>query len=106
MDIAKESVERFGHGHTIVGATPVQLTTLGLAAYKGILLRCPGEADPTGNTDPVWVGNSPTVTADSTPATGGMPILPGSAMFIPIDSPTRLWVVSSASDQDIAWMLV
>lgn len=106
MEITKETVEQVAHGHTVVGTSPVQLSTLQLRPLKGVLLRCPGESDPSGNSAPIWVGNSTKVSADSDPGTGGMPILPGSSMFIPIDDVRKLYVVSTGVDQDIAWMLV
>lgn len=106
MEITKETIEVFGHGHAVVGTSPTKLVTYSVAALKGVLLRCPGSADPSGNTDPVWVGNGPNVTANSNVQNGGMPLLPGSAMFIPLDDPSKLWVISTAVDQDIAWMIV
>jgi len=105
MDIAKETVSELLHGHVVVGATRSQLSTIPFGAQKGILLRAPGAQDPSANTACVWVGGA-RVTADSTPATGGIPIPPGSALFVPIDDLSRLWVVSTAAAQDLAWMML
>lgn len=105
MEITKESVREFWHGHTDVDMTRKRLTELDFLSNKGVLLRCPGtDEDPT-NSEPVYVGGNG-VTADSSPGTGGLPIMPGDAIFIPIDKPMLLWVVSSADDQDIAWMAI
>lgn len=105
MQIDKETVNELTNGHTTVGTTKAKLVDLELNAYKGILLRCPGSADPGGgNSDPVWVGGAG-VTADSA-ATGGMPILPGSSMFVPLERANLLYVISTAADQDIAWMVI
>jgi hypothetical protein len=106
MEITKETVHTFLHGWTTVGVNPVQITPLQLVPYKGILLTCPGtQYDGTGNSKPVWVGG-PKVTANDNAASGGMPLVPGASMFIPIDKPDELWVVSSEPDQKIAWMIV
>lgn len=105
MDIGKETVNEFKHGHKAVGTTAVPMTILGFTALKGILLRCPGSADPDPNTAPVWVGGAG-VSADNSEATGGLPILPGSTLFIPLDNPTQLYFVSTAGGQDIAWIIV
>jgi len=105
IQVSKETSEpsRFAHGHTVVGTTAVPLTSLGLKFDKGILVRTPGSEDPSANTACVWVGRKG-VTADSDPGTGGLPIPPGQSVLIPIDDPTAIYVISSAVDQDVAWM--
>lgn len=106
MEITKESTREFRHGWQTVGVDRVQITPLQLTPYKGILLTCPGtQYDEVGNSKPVWVGSAK-VTANEDPGTGGLPIVPGSSMFIPLDKPDDLYVVSSAADQKIAWMIV
>lgn len=104
VTVAKESIaaSSLNNGHTVVGTARVQLTALDFKAYKGVLMRAPGSTDPTPNTAPIWVGG-PGVTADSGNA-GGIPILPGDAIFIPIERPDKLYVISTAVDQDIAWL--
>ena len=91
---------RFGHG--VAGVTATKLTPHSIKLNQGLLFRCPGSKDPTANTKPVWVGRSG-VTADSTD-TGGMPVVPGSSLFIPIDDPSELYVISTSADQDYAWL--
>lgn len=104
MFIDKETVDAnsLRNGHTSVGTTPQKLSDLDTKVVKGILLRCPGSVDPVSNTAPVWIGG-PAVTADST-ATGGIPILPGSSMMVPLERLDSLWVVSTVNNQDIAWL--
>ncbi len=103
-NIIKESVSGLQHGHKTVGTTAIQLIeSLTGDPNKGVLLRCPGPSDPSPNTAPIWVG-SKTVTADSAESTGGMPIVPGESLVIPVDDFDRLYVVSSAADQDVAWV--
>lgn len=93
------------HGHKTVGTTRAPLTTLQYPVRNGVLLRCPGTGDPVPNTACVWVGGSG-VTANSDEGTGGIPLPPGAAITIPIDDPTKLWVVSTNTNQDIAYILV
>jgi hypothetical protein len=91
------------YGHTVVGTTAVRLCH-SFKAYSGVLVRCPLVAEYEGvqNTVAVFIGG-PAVTAD-TSSTGGMPILPGSSVVIPIADPSELWVIASAPAQDVAWM--
>lgn len=103
MEVIKEvtTTRDLYHGHTVVTVEPTRLCER-FPTRRGLLVRCPGSADPNPNTAPVWIGRS-TVTADSSP-TGGMPILPGMALVIPVDDPSLLYVVSTDVNQDIAWM--
>jgi hypothetical protein len=94
------------HGWQTAGTERIQITPLDLYLYKGILVTCPGTLYPgEGNDAPVWIGGH-RVTADDNPGTGGVPITPGSSMFIPIEKPNELWVISTEEDQKIAWMVV
>jgi len=90
-------------GHTVVGATAVQLTALGFIFSKGLLLRAPGSDDGTPNTNFIWVGGAG-VTADSDVATGGIPIPPGDSINLPVNDPSKIYVISDAASQEIAWM--
>lgn len=106
MNIEKESVSpnSLNGGHTTVGTSREQLTNLNFKAYKGVLMRAPGSTDPVPNTAPIWIGGAG-VTADSTKS-GGIPVLPGDAIFIPIERPDSLYVISTAANQDIAWLCI
>jgi hypothetical protein len=103
VEITKETSETRGlfNGHTIVGPTPVKLSEH-FPTVRGVLLRCPGSADENPNVVPVYVGNRQ-VTADSGP-NGGMPILPGTAIQIPCDDPSQLYLVATETNQDVAWI--
>lgn len=105
--VVKESVTGLVHGHKSVGTSVVPLYDFPLTfpANKGVLLRCPGAGDATPNTVEVWVGG-PGVTGDSAEGSGGIPIAPGEALFIPIEEPALLYVVAGAASQDIAWMAI
>jgi hypothetical protein len=102
MDITKVSSRELSHGHVTVGITRTQLSVFNFPLLKGVLLRAPGGDDPVANSDPVWVGGAG-VTANSA-ATGGLPLVPGASIFIPVEDPSLLWVVSTATSQDIAWI--
>lgn len=103
--IVKESVAVLKHGHGVAGTTRTQLAVAKLAfpTNKGILVRCPGALDAATNTDEVWIGG-PNVTADEDETTGGTPIAPGEALFLPLEDPSLLFIVSTAADQDISWL--
>jgi hypothetical protein len=105
MDITKETVRELRHGWQTVGTTPIQVSPLELNALKGVLMTCPGSAYPgEGNDAPIWIGG-PKVTADDGPG-GGLPVMPGSSMFIPIERVDLLYVISTMENQKIAWMLL
>jgi hypothetical protein len=91
------------HGHVVVGPTPVPLTALDFKLCRGILLRAPGAGDLVPNTDIIYIGRA-CVTADSNPGTGGMPLLPGAVLELPLEDPSQLYAVSLSAAQDLAWM--
>jgi hypothetical protein len=103
LHISKETSSILSNGHQTVGTTAVQLTTLSLQFARGVLLRAPGNNDPASNDAPIWVGRQG-VLASSDLANGGMPIPPGESLFIPIDDPTKIWLISTDANQDVAWM--
>lgn len=105
MEITKESVRELKHGWTTVGTTAIQLSPLDFNAFKGVLMFCPGTTYPGGgNAVPVWIGGAK-MTADNGP-NGGVPIVPGSSMMIPIERIDLIYVISSMADQKISWMLL
>ncbi len=104
-DIGKEAATALAFGHCPVGITARRLTDTPTPCQKGVLVRAPGSVDPTPNTACVWVGDS-RVLASSDQQRGGMPVPPGEALFVPIDDPNRLWAVSTADNQDLAWMAI
>lgn len=104
MEVAKESVVDLFTGHTVVGVSRVRVVTADFEGMlKGILIRAPGSGDPTPNTASIWVGGNG-VTADSSTNSGGMPLPPGESLFIPAERLNKLFVISTAADQDLAWM--
>lgn len=104
MEVVKESVIELYAGHTAAGLIRLRAVTPDFEGMlKGVLLRAPGSGDPTPNIAPIWLGGNG-VTADSNENTGGMPLPPGESLFIPLERLDRLFVISTAADQDLAWM--
>jgi hypothetical protein len=101
-EIYKETSRHLMHGHVTAGTTRIPLTEGSYPVNRGVLLRAPGTLEANANTAPVWVGGK-RVTADAS-STGGMPIPPGQALFIPIEDTSLLYVISTAEGQDLAWM--
>jgi len=90
------------HGHTIVGTIAVPVSLYSMPLVRGLMLRAPGPNDLNPNTDVIYVGLK-SVTADAS-ATGGMPLLPGSAIELPVDDPSLIYVISNSPSQDLAWL--
>ena len=107
MDVVRETVNDLWHGHVVVGTTRVKVVNyaLGTQALKGILLVTPGSTAPTPNTDPIWIGGIG-VTANSAIETGCMWLMPGDSLFIPMADVPKLYAVSTAVTQDLAWMVM
>ena len=112
MEITRETSPAgdIKHGHTVVGKTAVPLTTIDYsggtympACYRGVIVRAAGAGEDAPNTDIVYVGRS-AVTADNDSDTGGVPILPGGSIFLPVDDPSKVYVVSQSDNQDVAWL--
>jgi hypothetical protein len=95
------------HGVTVVGTTPVRVCP-NMETNQGILVRAPGGADmdgsdtPIGNTGLVYIGDA-RVTADHS-NTGGFPLTPGTAVSVPINDPSELYVVATKPNQVVQWM--
>lgn len=104
MEVTKETVNDLFHGHVVVGVTRVKVVILEFQGMlKGVLLRASGSGDLPPNTAPIWIGGNG-VTADSATTTGGMSLPPGESMFVPMEKIHKLYAISTAADQDLAWM--
>jgi hypothetical protein len=94
--IGDETVCNFEHGRkSSIGTTAVPLTATSVHAARGVQLKAA-----SANTGTVYVGNSD-VTADSADATDGFPLTPGEGLFLPVDDPSRVYVVGSTSGQKV-----
>jgi hypothetical protein len=106
VKVSKSTVpNRVYHGHKVVGTTVVRLVPTSNDLTTGLLIRTPGVDDPVPNTAVVWVGGS-NVTADSDEATGGFPLTPGGSLVINVEHVTDLHFISTAADQEIAWIAI
>jgi len=81
---------------TVNTATVIAPKVLGLR--HGVLLRTPGTADPTPNTEPVWIGDSKVTIAT------GFPMLPGSSLSIDIDDLDELYGISNTANQVVQYI--
>lgn len=90
-------------GHKAVGTTAVQLTIFSHKFLKGLLIRAPGDEDPVPNTNLIWIGTAK-VTADSNEGTGGIPLPPGESLNLPVNDPSKVYIVSDAASQEVSWM--
>ena len=103
MDIKETSPSNeLRGGHTVVGAAVKPLTALSFKFNRGMVVRAPGPSDLYPNTDTVFIGG-PHVTADFSD-TGGLPLIPGSAVELPFEDPSLIYVVSPSENQDVAWL--
>lgn len=103
MEVTSEvsESEALYHGHTNVGTTRVKVCE-DFPTNRGIIIFSPGPGYPNENTGTIWIGGAQ-VTADSGPK-GGIPLIPGGWMQLPVNDPSKLFVISDEEDQDIAWM--
>ncbi len=99
--IGDETVNSFDHGRaSSVGTTAAALTSNSTHAAKGVQLKAAA-----ANTAVVYVGNSD-VTADSADATDGFPLQSSDSLFLPINDPSKIFVIASAANQKVFFLIV
>jgi hypothetical protein len=99
--IGDDSLTRFDHGRkSSIGTSAVQLTTTSMHAPRGVQIKAA-----LANSGTVYVGNSD-VTAGAADATDGFPLAPGEALFVPIDDPSKVYVVGTAAGQVVHFLVV
>ena len=99
--IGDETICTFDHGRkSAIGTTAVQLTTITVHAARGVQIKAA-----SANSGLVYVGNSD-VTADASDATDGFPLAPGEGLFLPVDDPSRIYVVGSAASQKVFFVVL
>lgn len=97
----KEAVDSpIRHGHKVVGTSAVQVTDSPTRFVKGVVVL----AD-SANSAPVYVG-SYLVTADTTETSGGFPLEAGKSVSLQVEDLSKLYAVSTAADQKVAWIAV
>lgn len=98
--IGDDSLANFDHGRTSsIGTSAVRLTNASSHTPRGVQIKAA-----IGNTGTVYVGNSD-VTANAADATDGFPLVGGEALFVPIDDPSKVYVIGSASGQVVFYLL-
>jgi len=105
VKVAQSTVDgKIRHGHKTVGASAVALSGISVSVKRGVLIRAPGGNDPVPNTATVWIGGGSHVTADSDTDTGGFPLIPGATVVIDTDDVAKIYAISTAAGQDLAWI--
>jgi hypothetical protein len=100
FDIGNETVsaKELNHGWVEVIDTPTPLSTIPFRAMRGIAIHCP-----LTNTMPAYIGRK-AVTPNTNESTGGMPLVPGASLTLPVDDPSAVYVVAAGPSQKLAWM--
>jgi hypothetical protein len=86
------------HGRLIVGAEAIPVSD-SAKIFKGLLVRAAST-----NSGTIYVGGSSVSAADS--VTQGIPLPPGSAMEIPCDDASQVFVVADDSSQKLHWLSI
>jgi hypothetical protein len=92
--MSKESstVEKGLHHNVItVGTTPVNIPTTGRPMVRGVTVKTPST-----NAGTVYVGSAANVSA-----TTGFPLALNETLFLPVEDLSQIWVVASASAQEV-----
>ncbi len=99
--IGDETVHAFSHGRkSSVGTSAVQLTAAIAHLGKGVQIK----AD-AANSGTVYVGGS-TVTADAADATDGFPLSAGEGLLVPVDDPSKVYLIGSAAGQKVFFFAI
>lgn len=86
----------FKTGVVTIGVTAAKLLNSGHRAYSYVLL----EADAANGND-VYVGHDGSVSASN-----GWRLDAGQNVMIPINDPSKIWIIGGAADQKVKWLLV
>lgn len=84
----------FKAGAISVDQAAVRLTVAGFQAWSYVLLQASAD-----NTDIVYVGHDAHVSASN-----GWPLDAGESVEIPIDDPSKIWIIGGADDQTVKWL--
>ncbi|MHB1033226.1 MAG: hypothetical protein ACYC35_23935 [Pirellulales bacterium] len=99
--IGDETVHGFDHGRkSAIGTTAVPLVATSSRAAKGVQIKAAA-----ANSGTVYVGQSD-VTADAADATDGFPLAAGEALFLPVDDPSKVYLVASTAGQKVFFVVV
>ena len=91
IEVGKAAPKAFKTGQTTVGTTAVKLTGGGRCLY-GVLIKV------LTSQGPVHVGEDNSVTTGT-----GLEVTSNESTFIPIDDPSKVWLISATADQTVTW---
>lgn len=96
MIIEKDSHPEFYAGaNADIDQVAEQLTTSSFAVRKYVYIKANA-----GNTGDVYVGLA------GVSASNGYPLDAGEEVKIPVDDPSKIWVIGSADNQGVKWIAV
>ncbi len=99
-NVLDTSITAMDHAEkTSIGATALQLTSTSFACRQGVEIK----AAPANSTGIIYVGNSD-VTAGGTDATDGFALAAGERLFLPIDDPTKVYVIGSTTGLAVSYI--
>lgn len=94
--IEKESHPEFHVGvNSDIDQVAEQLTTTSVVARKYVYIKAN-----SGNSGDVYVGRQ------GVSASNGYPLDAGEEVIIPVDDPSKIWVIGSADNQGVKWVAV
>ncbi len=96
IDTAVSVGSSFTNNVASVGTSAIQITTTSFTCSKGVTVT----AD-MSNTGTIFVGNSSSVTTST-----GFSLEAGDALFLPIDNPTKVYVISDTASQKVLYVAV
>lgn len=96
MILEKESHPEFHVGvNSDIDQVAEQLTTISVVARKYVYIKANA-----GNSGDVYVGRQ------GVSASNGYPLDAGEKVIIPVDDPSKIWVIGSADNQGVKWVAV
>lgn len=99
--IGDDVAATFHHGrNSDIDTAAEPLTTTPRRVSRGVQLKAAAT-----NSAVIYVGNQD-VTIAAQDATDGFPLEPGDALFLPIDSPHKIFLVAAAPNQSVSWLAV
>ena len=91
----------FTGSKTGITTTAVTLASTELHAQRGVQI-CAA----TGNANPIYIGQSASVTADSAESTDGYPLSAGESIVIPVIDPNTIYLISAAGTGKVFYVSV
>ena len=91
----------FHHGrNSDIDTAAEPLTTARPKLSRGVQLKAAAS-----NSATIYVGNDD-VTINANDATDGFPLEAGDALFLPVDSPHKIYLIAAAPNQALSWLAI